>query len=152
MEKEINNNKTIIIILATFNLIFIILSYLAVMRLLFLNNPELNSIAVVIIGFLFGSAYKELWKAAIGTKIQKLEKLYGSDEKPFLRIANMIKSVITSLINYFQVVLLTYYVAVSLEKISDKINSQIFWFIIIILIISNIICLLNILSGLEYKE
>jgi hypothetical protein len=152
MEKEINNNKTIIIILATFNLIFIILSYLAVMRLLFLNNPELNSIAVVIIGFLFGSAYKELWKAAIGAKIQKLEKLYGSDEKPFLRIANMIKSVITSLINYFQVVLLTYYVAVSLEKISDKINSQIFWFIIIILIISNIICLLNILSGLEYKE
>ncbi|MDU3541131.1 hypothetical protein [Staphylococcus sp.] len=152
MEKEINNNKTIIIILATFNLIFIILSYLAVMRLLFLNNPELNSIAIVIIGFLFGSAYKELWKAAIGAKIQKLEKLYGSDEKPFLRIANMIKSVITSLINYFQVVLLTYYVAVSLEKISDKINSQIFWFIIIILIISNIICLLNILSGLEYKE
>ena len=152
MEKEINNNKTIIIILATFNLIFIILSYLAVMRLLFLNNPELNSIAIVIIGFLFGSAYKELWKAAIGAKIQKLEKLYGSDEKPFLRIANMIKSVITSLINYFQVVLLTYYVDVSLEKISDKINSQIFWFIIIILIISNIICLLNILSGLEYKE
>lgn len=152
MEKEINKNQTIIIILATFNLIFITLSYLVVLRLLHLNNSQLNSIVVVIIGFLFGSAYKELWKSAIGSKIQQLEKLYGSDEKLFIRISNMTKSLITSFINYFQVILLTYYVAVSLDKISDKIDSQIFWFIIITLVIFNIICLLNMLSGLEYKE
>lgn len=152
MEKEINKNQTIIIILATFNLIFITLSYLVVLSLLHLNNSQLNSIVVVIIGFIFGSAYKELWKSAIGSKIQQLEKLYGSDEKLFIRIANMTKSLITSLINYFQVILLTYYVAVSLDKISDKIDSQIFWFIIITLVIFNIICLLNMLSGLEYKE
>lgn len=152
MEKEINKNQIIIIILATFNLIFITLSYLVVLSLLHLNNFQLNSIVVVIIGFLFGSAYKELWKSAIGSKIQQLEKLYGSDEKLFIRIANMTKSLITSLINYFQVILLTYYVAVSLDKISDKIDSQIFWFIIITLVIFNIICLLNMLSGLEYKE
>lgn len=152
MEKEINKNQTIIIILATFNLIFITLSYLVVLSLLHLNNSQLNSIVVVIIGFLFGSAYKELWKSAIGSKIQQLEKLYGSDEKLFIRIANMTKSLITSFINYFQVILLTYYVAVSLDKISDKIDSQIFWFIIITLVIFNIICLLNMLSGLEYKE
>ena len=152
MEKEINKNQTIIIILATFNLIFITLSYLVVLSLLHLNNSQLNSIVVVIIGFIFGSAYKELWKSAIGSKIQQLEKLYGSDEKLFIRIANMTKSLITSLINYFQVILLTYYVAVSLDKISDKIDSQIFWFIIITLVIFNIICLLNMLPGLEYKE
>ncbi|MCM5673362.1 hypothetical protein [Staphylococcus hominis] len=152
MEKEINKNQTSIIILATFNLIFITLSYLVVLSLLHLNNSQLNSIVVVIIGFIFGSAYKELWKSAIGSKIQQLEKLYGSDEKLFIRIANMTKSLITSLINYFQVILLTYYVAVSLDKISDKIDSQIFWFIIITLVIFNIICLLNMLSGLEYKE
>lgn len=152
MEKEINKNEIIIIILAIFNLLFITLSYLVVLQLLSLNNSKLNNIVVVIIGFLFGSAYKELWKSAIGSKIQQLEKLYGSDEKPFLRFANMVKSGFISYINYFQVILFTFYVSIFLNKISDKIDSHTFWFTIIILVILNIICLLNMLSGLEYKE
>ncbi|MEN4441304.1 hypothetical protein [Staphylococcus hominis] len=150
MEKEINKKNFIIITLAIFNLIFIILSYYVVLKLLSLHNPKINSIVVVIIGFLFGSAYKELWESAIGSKIQKLEKLYGSDKK--LWLPNMIKSGFTSLINYLQVILLTFYVSTFLNRISDQMDSHIFWFTIIILVMLNIICLLNMLSGLDYKK
>lgn len=142
MEKEISKNKIIIYPLVIINFLLLILSYLGILALLLTSdNSKLNDIIVVAIGVLFGSSYKELWKTAIGSRIKKLKELEGvnEDKEELISFASSFKSIFNAYANFFQILLLTVYISKILGKFSDKINSGIFWFIVIILILLNIV-------------
>ncbi|MCI2926185.1 hypothetical protein [Staphylococcus hominis] len=136
MEEEIRNNKIIINSLAITNFLLLTLSYLGIYILLLTSdNSKLNNIIVVAIGVLFGTAYKELWKTAIGSRIKKLKELDRVNKKKeeLISFASSIKSAFNAYANFFQIILLTIYISKILRELSDKINSGIFWFIVIIL-------------------
>lgn len=155
MEEEIRNNKIIINSLAIINFLLLTLSYLGIYILLLTSdNSKLNNIIVVAIGVLFGTAYKELWKTAIGSRIKKLKELDRVNEKKeeLISFASSIKSAFNAYANFFQIILLTIYISKILHKLSDKINSGIFWFIVIILFFLNIVSLIHALFSYYDEE
>ncbi|MFI2599087.1 hypothetical protein ACH5AN_36240 [Streptomyces rochei] len=147
MEKEINENKKIINLLALINFLLLIFSYLGIIILLLTsNNPKLNDIIVIAIGLLFGSAYKELWKSAIASRIQKLK----SNE--LIKSANRFKNGFSACVNFLQIVLLSIYVGKFLLEVSDKINSGIIWFTSIILVLLFLVNLIHMFFSFDDKE
>lgn len=146
MEKEISKNKIIIYSLVIINFLLLTLSYLGILILLLTsNNSKLNDIIVVAIGVLFGSAYKELWKTAIGSRIKKVKKIeeVKEDKEGLISFASSIKSGFNAYANFFQIILLTVYISNILRATSNEINSGIFWFIVIILLLLNIVSLVH---------
>lgn len=155
MEEEIRNNKIIINSLAIINFLLLTLSYLGIYILLLTSdNSKLNNIIVVAIGVLFGTAYKELWKTAIGSRIKKLKELDRVNERKeeLISFASSIKSAFNAYANFFQIILLTIYISKILRELSDKINSGIFWFIVIILFFLNIVSLIHALFSYYDEE
>ncbi|WP_145438990.1 hypothetical protein [Staphylococcus hominis] len=155
MEEEIRNNKIIINSLAITNFLLLTLSYLGIYILLLTSdNSKLNNIIVVAIGVLFGTAYKELWKTAIGSRIKKLKELDRVNKKKeeLISFASSIKSAFNAYANFFQIILLTIYISKILRELSDKINSGIFWFIVIILFFLNIVSLIHALFSYYDEE
>lgn len=155
MEEEIRNNKIIINSLAITNFLLLTLSYLGIYILLLTSdNSKLNNIIVVAIGVLFGTAYKELWKTAIGSRIKKLKELDRVNKKKeeLISFASSIKSAFNAYANFFQIILLTIYISKILRELSDKINSGTFWFIVIILFFLNIVSLIHALFSYYDEE
>lgn len=155
MEEEIRNNKIIINSLAITNFLLLTLSYLGIYILLLTSdNSKLNNIIVVAIGVLFGTAYKELWKTAIGSRIKKLKELDRVNKKKeeLISFASSIKSAFNAYANFFQIILLTIYISKISRELSDKINSGTFWFIVIILFFLNIVSLIHALFSYYDEE